>query len=110
MAVKQYPHYLFVYSSGEARQNEDGTWENTTSVLKFHSFCREETNGGGQEVQVAGGIFRRYSSLIQLPKCGDNVGEGTSVIVANNSDGSDIRIKGQVLKFDKGQLHSRIWL
>lgn len=110
MAIRQYPHFLFVYSSGEAHQNEDGAWEDTFSVLDFHSVCREETAGSGQEVQVAGGVFMRYSSLILLPKGSGKVAEGATVVIANDSNGNDVRIKGQVLKFDKGQLHSRIWV
>lgn len=71
--------------------------------------CREDTDGRGSEIQVAGGTFHKYTSLIQMPK-GIKIEEGTSVFVSNDESGVDVRIKGRVLKFDNGQLHSRLWL
>ena len=108
--VKQYPHYLFVTESGECRQDEDGNWVTTPNALRSHGRCREETDGRGQEVETAGGIFRRFTSLIQLPRNTQRVADGTHVVITNDAAGSDVRIRGEVLKFDAGQLHARIWI
>ena len=108
--VKQYPHFLFVVSSEESHQDEDGNWVTVPGATQMQCRCREETDGRGSEVQVAGGTFRRFTSLIQIPKGEKRIEAGTSVFVANDKDGTDVRIKGQVLKFDEGQLHSRLWL
>lgn len=108
--IKQYPHYLFVVKSGESVQDEKGNWINTENENVFVSMCREETNGRGSEIQVGGGQYHRFESLIQLPKGSPKVDVGATVFVANNKDGSEERIKGEVLKFDSGQLHSRLWV
>jgi len=109
--VKQYPHYLFAVKSGsEATQDDNGNWSESTAINVFVSTCREETNGAGSEIQVAGGTFHRFTSLVQLPKGTQSVEVGTTIFVSNGADGSDIRIQGKVLKFDVGQLHSRLWV
>lgn len=111
MAVEQYPHYLFAATSSESVQDEFGNWSDPATVEnKLISKCREETNGRGSGIQVAGGTFHVFSSVVQLPKSCPKVVEGTTVFVANNADGSGLRVKGEVLKFDQSQLHSRLWI
>jgi hypothetical protein len=109
--IIQYPHYLFsVTATGESVQDENGNWTEAQESVEFVSMCREETNGQGAQIQIAGGTFYVFASLIQLPKNSPRVEIGTTVFVANDEAGSDIRIKGQSLKFDNGQLHSRLWV
>lgn len=109
--VIQYPHYLFAVTAGtESVQDENGNWSEAESTNVFLSMCREETDGRGSEVQVAGGTFRRFTSLIQLPKGAPIVNDGTTVFVANDADGADKRIVGVALKFAADQLHSRLWV
>lgn len=108
--VKQYPHYLFVTESGESQQDESGNWVVTPNTLRLHGRCREETDGRGQEVETAGGVFRRFTSLIQLPRSTQRVADGTHVVITNDAAGADVRIRGEVLKFDAGQLHARLWI
>lgn len=108
--VNQYPHYLFALIGGESIQDENGNWTESESTSIFISTCREETDGRGTQIQVAGGTFHVFSSLIQLPKDAQRVEVGTTVFVSDESDGSTQRIKGTVLKYDNGQLHSRLWV
>lgn len=108
--VRQYPHYLFTLITVESTQDENGYWSDEEQKAVFLSMCREETDGRGSEVQTADGTYRKFSSLIQIPKGALIIEEGTSVFVAENEDGSGVRIKGTALKFDKGQLHSRLWV
>lgn len=117
MRVQQYPHYLFaVNAGGDSVQDENGNWSDAETTNVLISTCREETDGRGSEIQVAGGTFHRFSSLVQLPKGAvgaENVPPvqvGSTVFVANNADGTDIRIQGVVLKYDVGQLHNRLWV
>lgn len=110
MVVKQYPHYLFALTTGESSQDENGYWTDEEQTVVFLSSCREETAGRGAEVQTADGTYRKFSSLIQLPAGELTIDEGTSVFVSECSDGSGVRMKGVALKFDKGQLHSRLWV
>lgn len=108
--VTQYPHYLFALTTGESMQDENGYWTEEEGKIVFLSKCREETDGRGQEIQTADGTYHKFSSIVQIPKGDLMIKEGTEVYVANKEDGTDIRIKGVALKFDKGQLHSRLWL
>jgi hypothetical protein len=109
--IIQYPHYLFAaLAGGEAVQDGDGNWSAWETTCEWISMCREETSGRGSEVQVAGGTFHRFTSLVQLPKGAPKVDVGTSIFVADNADGSGVRVQGVVLKFDAGQIHSRIWV
>lgn len=109
--IKQYPHFLFsVNSEIESEQDEKGAWSDSEPSNIFLSSCREETDGRGTEIKVADGTFRKITSLIQLPKGSPKVELGTTVFVTNDPDGMDVRIKGVVLKFDQGQLHSRLWV
>ena len=111
MKVKQYPHYLYVVIGGEATQNDDGDWVSAGEPEnRFISVCREETNGRGNELQVGGGLFYKYSSLVYLPKDCANVEAGTMVFVSEIDDGAGVRIKGKVLKFVKEQLHCMLWV
>jgi hypothetical protein len=106
----QYPHFLFAVVVESTVQDEDGNWSPKPVTPLFVSTCREESDGTGSELQVAGGTFHAYSSLIQLPRGAAKLDVGTSVLVANDRDGTDIRTKGKVLKFDAGRLHSRAWV
>jgi len=112
--VRQYPHYLFVVGSGaESVQDENGNWvtpSDSPSEGPEGVPCREETDGRGSEIQVAGGTFHRFTSLVLLPKGAQKVEAGTTVFVANDADGKDVRIQGVVLKYDVGQLHNRLWV
>lgn len=109
--VRQYPHYLFaIVPNGESIQDENGEWSDSDVSNVLMSMCREETDGRGREIQVADGTFHRFTSLVQLPKGATKVEVGTEIIVSDNADGTGVRIKGSVLKFDAGQLHSRLWV
>jgi len=109
--VKQYPHFLFAIIGGETTQDDNGDWvQPDGATMLFISSCREETDGRGTEIKVADGTFHKITSLIQLPKGSPKVEIGTTVFVSNDQDGLDVRIKGTVLKFDNGQLHSRLWV
>lgn len=109
--IVQYPHFLFVVEGGgDAIQDESGNWKEGEVSIKFFSRCREESDGRGTEIAVAGGTFHKVTSLIQIPKGKPTIPLGTPVIVSNDDECNDIRIKGVCLKFDPSQLHSRLWV
>lgn len=109
--VEQYKHYLFAVEGGEAVKDESGAWtDNTEERLVFLSRCREEADGRGTEINVGGGKFHKVTSLIQLPKTAPVVELGASVLVSDDPEGKEVRIKGVCLKFDAAQLHSRLWV
>lgn len=108
--IEQYPHYLFSLETTEAYRDDDGNWIAGSTQLMYVGRCREETNGKGSQIQLAGGEFRMYSSLVQMPKGTRKISEGVDVVITNDQLGEDERMKGEIMKFDQGQLHSRLWL
>ena len=108
--MKQYPHFLYIIQPGESMQDEDGNWTETDNETVYIGPCREETSGKGNELRTAGGRFITYTSVIQLPKGSTRIQEGTTIIVSDDANCNSVRIKGTCLKYDAGQLHSRLWV
>ena len=109
--ITQYPHYLYTDTlSTTSTQDANGNWIPGTPVVTLLSRCREEAEPRAREIQAADGKFYAYSSIIQLPKGTPVIAEGIEVYVKTLSTDTRVRIRGQVLKFDIGQLHSRIWV
>lgn len=110
MAVRQYPHYLFEKVTTESYQNEDGDFVAGSERLEFVSMCREETNGKGSVVTLANGRQITFGALIQCPKGSKKIQEGAIICVSDDKNGDVVRCKGECLKSDCGQFHTRHWL
>lgn len=98
---------------GDAVQDpETGDWRSGDEPgWKFFSACREETNGKGSNVVLHDGRTKVFSSLIQCPKGTEHIPEGTQIKVCNEPDpDSFVRITGECMKSDVGQLHTRVWV
>lgn len=109
--VSQYPHFLFVKTATESTQDGDGNWSTPTEGWVFHSMCREQPNGNGSTLNGPDGKAIIYASTIHLPLTALRIEEGVEVLVSNSNDATGLfRIKGQVRRFDPGQLHSRLWV
>lgn len=112
--ITQYPHYLYRREVSEVTQDNSGNWVNNggdPSVWVLHSMCREETNGKGSTINGTDGKAVVYSSTVYIPRAAGEIKEGTEVVVSKSNDPTvGIRIKGQILKFDKGQLNNRLWV
>ena len=96
MRVIQYPHYLF-------EDDENGT-------LTYVGRCREETYGWDPAATHQVTLFGRKSSLIQIPRGSRKIATDAMVFVSNDAAGTDVRVRGYVIKYDEGQLHNRLWL
>jgi hypothetical protein len=109
--MKQYPHFLFVHVVTESLQGEDGNWSDPVDTWVQHSICREETNGKGSTVNGPDGKAIVFSSTVYMPKSAARLKEGTEVLVSETDSANGVvRIKGQVLKFDPGQMNNRLWM
>lgn len=108
--MRQYPHFMFVRSVSEATQDAEGNWTGTTNNWVLHSVCREQTNGKGSLVNGQDGKAILFTSVIHLPMNSGFIAEGSEVLVSSTDSENDVRIQKQVLKYDSGQLHDRIWL
>lgn len=109
--IKQYPHFLFVHVIADSVQDPDsGNWSDAVDSWVLHSVCREETNGKGSMINGVDGKAIVFSSTVYMPKSA-KIKESTEVLVSETNDpAGTVRIKGQVLKFDKGQQNCRLWV
>jgi hypothetical protein len=111
MSVKQYPYYLFKHVVTTSTQDGDGNWSTATDSWVLHSVCREETNGKGSLIRGVDGQAIVFGSTIYMPKSAAKLAEGTEILVSESNDSNGVcRIKGEVLKFDVGQLSCRLWV
>lgn len=112
MAVKQYPHFLFVHQVLESAQDpETGDWWTPEDQWVMHSVCREETNGAGRQINGLDGEAIVFSSTVYMPKTAAKIQEGAEVLVSETDSETGVcRVKGTVLKHDISQLHARLWL
>lgn len=111
--VEQYPHYLFVFvPGGDSVLDEDtGNWVDSPGEWIFHSRCREETNGKGLQINGVDGKLRVFSSTVYMPKSAGSLSEGTEVLVSSTKDeNGPRRVQGTCMKFDRGQLNTRLWV
>ncbi len=93
--VRQYPHYLF-------KLNDRGE-------KVYLCRCREESNTN-KALRQADGLQLINTAVIYCKPCVLALYEGETLAVSNDAVGRDERVRGQVLKFDRGQLHNRIWI
>lgn len=111
MAIKQYPHFLFVHQVSESYKDDDGNWTEPGESIVLHSMCREEPNGKGSTVNLADGKAKVFSSNVFLPKGVDRIADGSEIIICDTNDiTGNIRIKGTVLRFTAGQLNAKLWV
>lgn len=111
ITIKQYPHYLFVERiDTDATRSDGGAFDTPQGAFHLHALCRHETSGGSDAIASTGGYAYPHKALIQLPRGTAKVPVGARVFVSSDKEGRDVRISGEVLLFDSGQLHARLWL
>lgn len=107
----QYPHYLYkVEASSDSTRDDDGNWVAGSATPVLVSICREEKAGKGNEIQGADGKKHVYNALICAPLSCADIAFGTEIFVKASETATEERIRGSVKLFDRGQLHSRIWV
>lgn len=105
--VTQYPYTLEEYQVADAVLGTTGDWSQPDATWVAVSVCRDEGNGGGRLVKLTDGTAIVYSALIQLPKTCPDIPTGARVRVLHETE---TRLEGTVLRFQKDQLHSRLWV
>lgn len=105
--IKQYPYVLHILQTGEVTFTPEGDPVAPVSTFVPHAKCRDESNSGSKQINLADGTAYIFQALIQLPKGTPNVKVGTSVKVLQDAD---VRLIGTVKAFRQDQLHCRIWV
>lgn len=109
--IKQYPHFLYKSEvPAESSQDAGGNYSSQVIAPEKICECREETSGRGREIMGADQKLHVYASVIFLPVSCPDVSYGTVIEVRDNETDTAYRLKGEVIKFDRGQLHCRLWI
>ncbi|MVM35265.1 hypothetical protein GO755_34910 [Spirosoma sp. HMF4905] len=96
-------------STAPATADANGNFQESGITWTIASPCRDEANSGGNRVQLTDSSTVVYESLIQLPKSCPDIAVNTPIRVMA-MDQSTIRVKGEVKRFSRDQLHCRIWI
>ncbi|MCF2498398.1 hypothetical protein [Dyadobacter chenhuakuii] len=105
--VKQYPYILQVLQLTGGGFDGDGNPIPSTEEFVDHAKCRDEANSAGKQINLVDGSALVFDSLIQLPKGPALIEVGSMVRVMEENV---VRVKGTVKRFQKDQLHSRLWV
>ena len=95
-AIRQYPHYLFE--------------EDALGAMNYVCRCREETYGFDPAATTQTVLFGKHSSIIQIPYGERKIAVDAMIVVTNDEAGTDERVRGNVIKYDEGRFHNRLWI
>lgn len=106
--VKQYPYILKVLQHQEATFDQrTGSWVGGEAQWVELGKCRDEINGSGAKITTEDSENYVYSAVVYAPKNTPTIGKGAKIQVW---DKNTLRLEGNVTRFSRDQLHSRIWL
>lgn len=105
--VKQYPYDLYVTELVGGGVDENGYPLPQTEQDIFASKCRDEVNTLARTLVTVDGAAYYYDYLIQLPLSCPNIEVGKNIKVKS---GNFVRIDAEVKRFQRDQMHCRIWV
>lgn len=108
--IEQYPHKC-LFNLGESEpiwDEENGGWTNGEPGEETELRCRAVPNGSGKQVQNKDGIATEYAFDLAFPHGIPEIPADTIITVIGLND--VILFKGRLIRFQKGQLHSRGWV
>lgn len=103
----QYPYKLYKKTIIGSGEDEDGNAVGGVENDVFVSECRDERSSG-KRMNGLDGAYHDYTAKIHLPLTTPDIAL-SEVISVKDSLGS-VRLTGQVIMFDRGQYHCRIWV
>lgn len=106
--ITRYPYKLFILQPTSNDVDENGFATESTEDFQFLSMCRDYPAGSGDIITTESGDVSKASSVVMLPK-GVNTIKVNCKIKIENQNGQ-IRLMANVLRFEEGQLHSRLWV
>jgi hypothetical protein len=106
--VSQYPYTLYVLTTTAVTFDSNGNAvKGTTSWVEWGK-CRDEANSKGQTINLVDGKASVFDSLIQAPRNISGLIPGLKVEVKDKA--GSLRLSGTVKRFQKDQMHCRIWV
>ena len=106
---RQYPYNLHKLQVSEERFTENGFPTAGDSLWVFVTICRNIASGGsGKKTSDEAGTNFKYNYTIVAPRYMADIAENTRIKVTDEE--GNIRFEGSVLRFERTQLHCRIWV
>lgn len=105
--VAKYPYKLYKFTTTGATQDENGDWIEGSSEWVLVGKCRDEQNNNGSKVSLSDQEAYLFDSVIFMPKSVESVEVGTKIKVVN---GDTVRFESICKRFQKDQMHARLWV
>lgn len=105
--IIQYPYDLYLSTVTGGGKDDDGNPIPPLTVWNKVGVCRDETDSPGQVRVVTDGVINVSNFIVQIKKMDLIIPVGSEIEVR---DGSNVRVKGNVKQFRKGQFHSQLWV
>lgn len=106
--VKQYPYTLKIYQEQEAQFDQNkAEWVRGSAEWVEWGKCRDEINGSGAKITTEDNQYYTFTAVVYCPKNTPTIGKGVKIQVWH---GDELRLQGEIVRFGKDQLHTRIWL
>lgn len=107
MVIIQYPYKLKVLIQTEAIfVQETAEWIQGFEEWQEWGKCRDEISNA-TIVSKEDGAFYQYSAIVYCPKSINKIDKGAKIQIWH---GDELRLEGEVRRFSKDQLHTRIWV
>lgn len=106
--ITRYPYKLFILNTTNNDIDENGFAIENTNDYQFLSMCRDYPAGSGDLITTESGDVSKASSVVMLPKGVSAIKINCKIKIENQN--GQIRLMANVLRFEQGQLHSRLWV
>lgn len=103
-----YPYQLYISESSEADFDENGFVQSEATRWALVSQCRDYAIGGGNISHSETKEIVSFSSIICLPLSCPEIKVNTLVEVRDKH--GNVRVRANVIRFERNQLHCRIWV
>jgi hypothetical protein len=104
--VDQYPHIMKVHIPATGGYDEDSGEYTEAPEYEYREVqCRAIPNGAGKKVDKVDGTQIVYEYDVAFPMGTDGIPNGVAIEVPSVFQG-----KKELIRFHKGQLHSRGWI
>lgn len=106
-----YPYRLYILKTEKVVFDDMGfVSESKSESFEFHSKCRDYPNKTGADtiIDVETKKLLRYSAMIMLPLDCEAISPNTQIEVRDKE--GRLRLSAYVIRFERNQLHCRIWV
>lgn len=105
--MKFYPYDLFVLEQSAVEFDNSGFAQPRDEEFSFVCKCRDYASNQANINHIGAKENINHSSMIMLPLNAPTLSVNTIVEVRN---GKEVRLKARIVRFERNQLHCRIWL